>query len=809
VFFGISINSYENQNINIEGLYLKLDKKLIIQIDKLKIKTNDDNKKFNLKETFDLINHKLLPQLHWFDYIQYITLNELTINEQKFNIDVSKNKISIKSEQFEVDTITKKREKKYTIDIKNLKVPKQHLQISGLIEYDSSKNKINTILDINYKDYLFFINMDYLDDYATFNITSGDLRDLKFVQDFVKLDESIEVWIYKNIKGKYKANTLTFKYYVPDNQFIIESLKAKIDIKDIKIKFKNDLDSINSPKAILYYSDGELRFALGKAKYGSNPLYKSKLYISNLSNKKPIKLTLYLNSTSLLDKNINRILASYDIKLPLIQKDGKTISTLVLDINLKTSKINTKGKFKITNSNFNLSGMDMFITNGTVVLENNLISIKTKDSKLFDKKLLFDIDNITIDTKTKKITGKLYIDSFVLKSGDGYLLDIYNWPTGIKIDFKNDLKISLDKLYTDLHLKDGVANIYIKNLNKFKNNSDLLKQYGIQEGDMLLEFKSATDMKFSLDIYKHESPLMINSLRLFGKIKGDKITINSKNKNISIDIDEKNIDIKIKNVDIDKRRIQTGGDGKVTKKITITGEYSNIIFDEKKAFLSTDYLIIIDKDSFSFRSKFFRNIVNFVKKDNKVVFNLNNGSDVFVNTIVGIGNFIEEGRIDIYGQSIDKNISIFTGDVIVKDTIFVDFATLSSLMSLVNSSVYLINPLLAIPTVFNIIQGDTVFNGYKASYGKIKFKYDLKKEYLSLPQIYTRGGDFNFKGKMDLDFQKRKIDGDIRVIFLKDISNIISSLPIINKIFLGETQEIFLKTYIKGKLDNPNISFTK
>ena len=133
-------------------------------------------------------------------------------------------------------------------------------------------------------------------------------------------------------------------------------------------------------------------------------------------------------------------------------------------------------------------------------------------------------------------------------------------------------------------------------------------------------------------------------------------------------------------------------------------------------------------------------------------------------------------------------------------------AAINNLIILVNASPGLINPLLAIPSVLELVtQKGFDVQGYKIVEGDIDFTYDINKEVLNMTKVFTKGNSVDFDGEVRMDFKKDEIKGEMDVIFMKSYSLLIKHIPLINYIFLGDEKRVDTRVSLKGKISDPII----
>ncbi len=813
IIFGIHIDSISYENIKINSLYLKLDKKLIIKAKKIdiayKITENNDTK--SVDKYIQDVRKYVVEYSELFEYIQSIDIENIQLNEDNFTIYTDGENCKISSKQFEIDTDIYIKDDKITIDTKSLSIDKYDINIQAITNISRLDDKVDTnITAILQSDYKFYLYATYQDKYISADASSEYIEDLEFIRKFTDLDEDIAVWLYDNIAGSFKLDNATARYHTASQTLIAKSIKAKATVQDAKVKFHKELESVHTTQAKLTYDDKRLHIALGNSTYMGGDISGSKVALENLTNDDDILLKLDITAKAIFDKNIKNILSVYGIKVPIIQKSGSLDSKIKLNINLSNFDIDTKVQATTLESTFELFGVDMSVKSGQISIQNNIIKIDSNDTTLLDSMVSFDTHGMVLDTNSSQIRSDIYLKNFAIKSEGQNILGIKKKHTSLEIDYEYDLSISLPELSIYALVKNDIAYITIDELSQFYDYSPLLQDIQIQEGSVFVRYTDPKDMSFFFNIDRHNSPLMVDTIQLNGDLKGDNIDIASTDGNIKIAIDDKETKVHIKNIDIDKQKLIQSKEENSVKKTTISATYSNIKFGDKKALLATDFDLIMEGKSLYFLSKFLDTHVYFAKDElGNILYKIENTEDIFVNSLIGIGYFTTGGRVDVIGSNKDQNPDVLSGKVYIKQVVFQDFATLSSMLTLINSTIYAVNPILIFPTIYRVVRGDVVFNGYKAIKGKISYSYNLKTLQLNLPHINIKGGELDLKGNAKFDFQGRKIEANIRAVILKDVSRLILNIPLLKNILLGDTEDIYIRTYIKGDIDDPKIGFVK
>ncbi|MBI3873879.1 MAG: AsmA-like C-terminal domain-containing protein, partial [Arcobacter sp.] len=169
-----------------------------------------------------------------------------------------------------------------------------------------------------------------------------------------------------------------------------------------------------------------------------------------------------------------------------------------------------------------------------------------------------------------------------------------------------------------------------------------------------------------------------------------------------------------------------------------------------------------------------------------------------------VKNSIKKDIFDkgLFTINIDGNKTNLTGTIYVKDTTIKNVRILNNLITFVNTTPAIINPILVLPTLFRM--GETNFdtNGYYVKDGYLNFDYDYNSKILNLPSYYTKSKMMDFKGRGTIDIGKETLHLPIDVIFLKDYSKFLNHIPILGYIITGEDGNFVTNIDIEGTFEN-------
>jgi len=431
---GISIQHLSLPKLKIERFYIKLDKKLIVTAHKIEYK-RDSKSKTSVYEI-----NKIISYFRYLNPIfKSISLKNIIYNDEKVNLLYKDDIFYLDSKFLTIDAnVTQDSKKNIKMNIKQMILKDYQLELKGNLTLDL-RNKIYSyngkfdILNINGNAKI-KINKNLL----YYDINTKKFNSLAPIMKYLKSKVFIEPlareWIYKKIRAKkYKLNYLKGKYNIKTKEFYPLLIKGLATAKDVKIGINPSIALAHAKTVKVRLENNNLYFNLTKPTYDKKIINANNIYIYNLLTTKN-GIIVDIKSKTLLDKYIHNILKSFNINIPISQKDGNNSSNIILDIRFRPYNINVKGEFLISNSHFKLLGIPFFTQHAKVRLDNQ--NVYLKNCNLSYKKL-FDIETTGIFKTTQgSYNGKANINSLLISLKNSSILNIKklkNEPVNIKI----------------------------------------------------------------------------------------------------------------------------------------------------------------------------------------------------------------------------------------------------------------------------------------------------------------------------------------------------------------------------------------
>ena len=535
LFSGIKINSFSFGDISISQLYLKFDKKLIVEVEEIVFEV----KKSSVESSSEDIQKNILKLPTILKFFQKIDIERLKIKDNEFTIVLNEKHLYLDNKFVNVSADLKFAGSEVMLDVYSIYLKDLDLALLGKSKVNINKKVLNFFGTYNYGELEGELNVQVTEDIFDFYVNStSKIKSLKFLKQFFRLDKTAEAWMYDNVTGDMKLNYLYGKIDLQKQLPIMDSLKGQVVIDDAKIRFHKNAKTVDTKKLTIDYKDDILSFDLEKPTYDKSKIYGSKVYIPNLTSREKGVVVVDLKTKSMLNNDILGILKAYKINLPLKQKSGKLDSSLVLKVPYMASKkMEVDGVFNAKNAVLRLNNFEFLAKKAKVVLKGSNVIIK--DSHMIHNDMLDANLNLKINTKNSTASGTANINSFNIGSKKDSVVKINGLKTNLDIDFKNNTVIDLKALQTKLNISKEKIDVDIKDLSIVYPYSKLLKTIDIKKGDLRVNIIDKDNIDFKVNAKDLNFPFekngkVIKELSAQGSIKGKITTIKTDNSDIEI-----------------------------------------------------------------------------------------------------------------------------------------------------------------------------------------------------------------------------------------------------------------------------------
>lgn len=797
---GVKIDNFEFGGLNLEKLYIKLDKKIIFRAKNITIAKIKNSQKNTSGSEF----YKLSQNIVWIDKLfQEISLQNLDIGGLRVQILYKDDIFFIDSPYLKVDLKLDEMidEKMQKLQIKNLTLKDFNLSFQGISSANIKDKKYTFSGNFQTHEISGKADIKLVKDELRYKIYDANASSLEnFMNEIglkTKLDDEIKEWIYGYIKAKsYFIDELKGLINIQTSKLYLNELYARARAKNLSISLDKTLNDILVDDANLTLENAKLSFSLNNPTYRDKKLDGSSLYIYDIFNDKKSGIFINIKTNSIYDGSINDILKAYGINLPITQKSGNIKTDLKLNINFDTLNVIANGKFIVSNAKIDIANALFKTKNAQIELKNSdTLIIKAKDFGMD----FFDLDaDVKIDLNTSKaiISGKLKS----LKIDE--IIDINNENLIATLDYSSkDTILNFHELGLMLSFNENINKIIITN-EKLAKKSTLLNSIGIDGfKEISIESKDfkgydikVEDAHFNLPFHKKNGEIY-NKDSFKISVKDNFINGFSQSGFLNFEVLNKNdVKLNIKDLDLIIKNDENGSNfsnnlGDITA--NLLAKNSNIILADTNTTLALNkYQIWAKQDFVKLGSNAYSGRINLSKIKDELTIEARDIDGKFINELFKHESF-EGGKFKL--KTIG-NSNHLKGEIRFYDTYFKDYIFYQQLLTFINS----------IPSLLTFKTPDFNQRGFSAKSGKILFEKD--GDLLKFIAIDIKGTSADIIGTGDINLKTKAINIDLEIEILKDASSIISAIPLVNQIILGKDRTLSTLIKLRGTTDKPEYS---
>ena len=796
---GVSIHHLTIASFTIDGLYLKLDKKLIVKAEKISIPAMKKKEAVpDPGEVLDQIKEILY-------YFQTIELKEVNFKNDHYSILYADQIFYMVNDLFEVaiHEISRVDDKlRAIIDLVYLK--QYDIRLSGNLVYDYKKDKALIRGNVEYRD----IEADFLirkqKDDLGFALKSEEFSQLKPLVEQLGLPPKISIWITDRVKARsYKLISFTGRGKIEKKGFrlLLDTLKAEALLTNVIVDFKDGIDVLESEQMKLTFEKGNLYFDPLHPHYKERTLEGTTASINGLSEPKTalLKLDLRLNTT--LDAEVKKILEAYDIKLPLLQKSGTIDTKLQINVKLKEKKVDFVADFELGKGDIAIGNMILPVVMGAVHIENGTVTLS--GFELQNTMYQSEVEG-SIDLKKKRADLNLDIQSFYLGTEKKHFLSMKKTKLPLKINYQNDIVVVLPTLKTKAKVsaKNGSREIKIEDLSLLKKS---IKSVPININGGTLRIMTEDDKSFQFDgllrrndcfIYEKES-ICHTQIPVSGTFSQQNFTLKAFQGRLVYNSDKSLVTLRNLNFDLEKFFESSEKNAKSTRtqKMRVTGIKSVLRYGKSKLVTDRYDLGILPGGNFHFRGNLGHDSVIVTKKKNNLKIKADRVSDKMLHPLINFSG-LQKGRYSVSISGVPGKM--IRGVITLDGGVMSDFKAYNNVLAFINT----------IPALATLRSPGFSSKGFRIKQGLIKFTV-AKSRILTFDSILIEGKSATISGDGVIDLKTKKIKIDLAIQTAKAIGKLIGSLPIVGYILTGENKSIMtVGLHVGGTLDNPTTKTT-
>ncbi len=804
---GVTIPSLSLPGLKITQFYIKLDKKLIISVDTIKIEKQ--NRPAKTVKEIDRIGTlvQYLP-----NYFRQVSIENLIVGERVFHLLYNDDVFYFDSDTFQLASKLRydPAAKILSADVRKLYIKRPGVELAGDITY-SFKNRIWK----GEGEYEGFgieggFRFSHKNDYFSFELNSKPCSSIKALIDYIDPPEKIKVWIYPKIPAKrYILHYLRGGFVLKNDgsvAFDPRRLEAFATAYDANIHFHPEVPPVAAKQIDVTLKNDILAFKIYKPVYEGKRLDGSYVKIRNLTNIKA-ELDAHIVVKDKIDESIKKILEAYGIHLPFVQTEG--VTDAVVDFTVRLAKGKVTGYRGIYRSEYAKLLFDNVVP---LPVENlNVISEGTKIEILpcrvrFEPYLDANLSG-SLDLHNKNGKFRPHIDELVYSYRKIPIIEMRNETEPVLLDFKNDIRFRLpDLASTIIYRAGGGVEAEAKNLK-------LLKPYlqgplrGIDGGRVHVSYDKSGLKSDAKIVYPNEifsiSKKPVESFEIKAESGGGQIHIRI-NDRLSVIAQRQRTFFNIKDIDIrvDKllENIEPYTDKEVSD-VSKSSDSSHLLYIEghnstvyyKKLQLPCRfYNVRVHPSPLSvkFETKHENGQIRGIVDEGEINIVGKNLSDQIIRGLTTIDQ-LRGGSFDFNAEGETND---FNGTILMRDTLWAKTALYNNLLATLNT----------IPAILTLKNPGFSKKGFKIKRGALD--YSFKDGRLFFKKIVIEGYSAQITGKGSIDFKNGMIALKLQIHFLESLTSVLNKIPVAGYLIFGKDGTLAVTLNVKGALEDPKVT---
>ncbi|GEM_PF-5826139 len=799
LLIGIKIPHFENKNLRFSQLYLKLDKSLILQIKDLQIaKSSTEGSSANsLEEVSELIKwtSRVLP------FFKQIDLTSTKVGDEDLWLFYQDGTLSVKLRFLDViaSDIEFKNEKFYA-NLNWLNLKDIGVSLNGNIVGDIKNRKFKFDGAADSFELVGTLSLNYENEKVSFKVTDANASSLENfmtnIRRITNLSNDVSSWIYGKVVAKH--------YFVKEFSGSFDTAKGKMGTlygeavaNELDVKFHPALSPVKTTKTHILFKDGALFFTLFDPVFEGLSVDGSRVEILDLLSETNLKV--HIKTKAQVGARIKKILAAYGVNLPVATRGGALESYVLLDFKFAPFQFSPSGHFVVKGGQVAL-GSSWFGTKGAVVeLKNSRIEIKnaTLSHSLFSASA-----NGTLDLVKKhgEFSGKF---SRLCIAANCLVLSARSLRQKLTLDFSHSPLVLAASAF-GFKMELGATNIVeVSDLSKVARYSPLAKKLGIYGGHLQL---SSRDFKrFNLAVLgaKFRSVFSDYHSDNFYATISNGVLVRSESKKVEVDVGDEFVNLRLKDATVDLGSLlENETNSNLSKNssknsskdelafgvfVNLRGQNSRLKAFERTVKLDKFHGYLTENGTIYFGSKVAGGELFLKKSGTHFTLNAKDIGATFVNELIGREIF-DGGKFRLLaGGSLEH----FDAQVEIKQSVLKGFSLYQNLLAFIDS----------VPSLLKFKTPDFRTGGFFVKEGVIRLTKNGDVVHISAAEL--KGSHNDIYGWGEVDVKTGVLNGTFEIGLFKSASDILSKIPLVGYILMGEKKRFYTVLTLGGTFKSP------
>ena len=800
---GIQVDRLDLGPYKVVGLYIKLDKKLILKAKSITVPASKEKPSFErVDETFDHIKNLL-------SYFETIYLEKINFKNNHLTVLFADDVLYITSDDYEIAGNIVRKGKKLIADVPMLYLKKEKVSIAGKLTYDLAKNTLETGGSFEAYGIKGHFRALQHDNSIVYAVNTETFSNLEPVITRFSLPETIEDWTLRKVRAKrYRVEYVKGRLDIVDHQpkLDIGALKAKARFEDVSIRYKKGLDAVHADALTLRYKKGNLYFDLEKPQCRGRDLSGTHLVIKHIVGAQRPVLILDLKIKSAVDASVTKILNAYGITLPVSHtgKENAIDITIKIPLGKQKRELLVSVEVKLDKGVLRIGKLKLPVSGGWILYNSKSGKVVLKDVQTNAVWYRGRVEG-TVDTTHNKANLILDIDRFILGREKSPDIEIAKRKIPMTLTYGEQLYMTLPTLKVSLTKKEKAIHILFSDLSKIvpylKNNILGINGGKVQvtgdEHGTVWHFKGSVrkDVCFFYD----SKDVCYTTIPLEGMFNAKTKQVNFYAFDKRVHIDTAKGHIHLTNINIDLKRFmeeqnrlvkKSSGSVGFKKTFVIIGKKSHMRYGKRK--LVTDSYDIEIKPNGDIKAigSSQGNIIKLTKKGKILTVEVLRVTDRVLHPLIGFTG-LKQGRYSL--KLTGDPTKQMKGRIIIEGGVLSDFKAYSNTLAFINT----------LPALATLSRPGFSNKGFKISEGVVE--YHMTPKTLVLDSVYLKGNSATVTGKGVINLENGKIDVKLAIQSVRELGKMVGKIPLLGYILMGDDNSMTVGLEVTGTLENPKV----
>lgn len=787
---GIKIDTLKVFHYRVDGLYIKLDKKITLKADKVIIPKRKSTPSFgSVGKTLERVKYLLT-------FFEAIHLKEIDFDNNRLSIYFRDNILQLSSKAYLIRAKISRKGEVLKGEVPILQLKKQNILIKGHFAYDLKKRTLVTDGTFLLAKALGSFDAIKKHNHISFALKSEKFTQLKPIVNLFKMPKSVKNWVVDRVQAKaYRLDYLQGEGTIEDGLFKLDldQLKGKLTLLDVAIDFKEGLAPVKTPHLFLTYDTKGLFFGLDRPLYQDKSLAGSRVSIVNLrENNTTLSVNLKLNTP--FDATVKKLLNAYHVHTPLVQKEGLTNASVKIEVGLKKRYHHVVTEATFTKGDIVIGKVTLPVVRGGVHYENGVVALQ--DIVLQAANYAGTIDG-KLNLKKRELNAVFDTQYLYIGKKKEPLLSLKKERLPFRLTYKNGINVKIPKLAVSLKHTKKESRLTLSNLSKVK--AYLSSEIPIEEGGEATivtkdfqRYHFSGEMKRSKCFLYEENGACKTRLPFRGTVTPTNIELYALGKKFYYNQSKSRVELNGIHIDL-KRFLKFKDEKKSNKKrLVIIGKKSHLRYGEYQLLTESYDVEVSANGDINATGSAGGDIVTFSKT--KDIFSLQalRIKDEILHPLIHFDG-LKGGRYSIVTKgNPDK---VMSGEIIVEGGVMKDFKAYNNVFAFINT-------LPALATLHNPGYSD---KGFAIESGVVKYRI-IHGDKIIFDSIYIKGKSATISGKGELDLKQKTIKIDLGIQTARELGKVIGSIPLVGYILVGKDKSLTVGLKIRGSLDKPEVS---